>query len=298
MAKKKRRRKRRPLWQDILFLLGFFVGAVVYLYPDISDSWNYYRDQQLIASYSEAVEAMDPETFDKEWADARAYNEQHTVNVIADAFEDEDYILTHPYDTLLNPAGNMVMGYIDIPKINIQLSIYHGVGKEALEKGVGHIEGTSLPIGGLNTHAVLSAHRGLPSALLFTDLDQLGEGDRFFITVLNEKLAYEVDQINVVLPDDPEVQNLIALEEDKDLITLITCTPYGVNTHRLLVRGHRVAMEEAAETTEITDDNSAESAEAYRAELNRIRLIKIVGMGGFFILVFLIWIITRLTRKR
>lgn len=297
MAKKKRRRKRRPLWQDILFLLGFMIGALVWLYPTISDTWNYYRDQKLIASYSEAVESMDQETFDKEWADARAYNRQHTVNVIADAFQNEDYILTHPYDTLLNPLGNEIMGYINIPKINVQLSIYHGVGKEALEKGCGHIEGTSLPIGGNGSHAVLSAHRGLPSALLFTDLDQLKEGDLFYLTILGEELTYEVDQINVVTPEDPEVQNLIAIEEDNDLVTLITCTPYGVNTHRLLVRGHR-KMIEFAEEIEIVAENSLESAEAYRAELNRQRLFKIGGMAAFFVLVILIWIITRLSRKR
>lgn len=297
MAKKKRRRKRRPLWQDILFLLGFLIGALVWLYPTISDTWNYYRDQKLIASYSQAVEAMDQETYEKEWADAREYNAQHRVNVIMDAFQDEEYILTHPYDALLNPTGNEIMGYIDIPKINVQLSIYHGVGKEALEKGCGHIEGTSLPIGGKGTHAVLSAHRGLPSALLFTDLDQLEEGDLFYITVLGEEMAYEVDEINTVLPYDEKVHELIAINEEEDWVTLITCTPYGVNTHRLMVRGHRTETVQTEEQIE-EDLNNVQSAGAYREELNRIRLYKIGGMAGFFVFVILIWIITRIRRRR
>lgn len=230
-----------------IFAILFFLGsASVYFYPMLSNVWNRYRNSQLISEYTDTVSELAPKDFSEYWEAARAYNDQHTENVIIDAFDEnsEEYILTHPYDTLLNPTGNEVMGYIDIPCIDVTLAIYHGISPDVLDRGCGHIEGTSLPIGGPGTHAALSAHRGLPSAKLFTDLDQIVEGDQFYLHILDEILAYEVDQILTVLPE--EVDDLAIIPEE-DLVTLVTCTPYAVNTHRLLVRGHRVPYVELEE---------------------------------------------------
>lgn len=273
--------------KDLFLLLGFFAGALIYLYPTISDTWNFYRNQRLIADYDTSVENLSDKKYRKIMKAAREYNKQHKINRILDVFDDDnDYVLTHPYDTLLNPGENDIMGYLSIPKIDQELAIYHGAGKTALEKGVGHIEGTSLPIGGKNTHAVLSAHRGLPGAKLFTDLDRMKIGDRFYITVLNKKLAYEVDQIVTVLPYEQEE---LAIEKGEDLVTLVTCTPYAVNTHRLLVRGHRVPyaeeepenlMERITETTGYT------------------RIIRMAAIITFFVFVLVFWIASQRKKRR
>ncbi len=214
----------------------FVVGLAILLYPTFSNLYNKHVNRQLVTVYVNDVEEYTDEEIEKEFAEAEAYNKQHKVNTIRDAFDNDEYIMSHPYDDLLNPSGSGAMAYIEIPKISQTLVIYHGTGSEVLEEGVGHVEGTSLPIGGQSTHSVLAAHRGLPSAKLFTDIDQLEIGDQFYITALNRKLAYEVDQIEVV---EPENTDYLAIEEGEDLVTLLTCTPYGVNTHRLLIRGHR-----------------------------------------------------------
>lgn len=221
----------------ILIVLLFLTGASILLYPTVSNMWNEYRNQQLQTTYKQSVENLGEDAYKDILARAREYNSQHTVNTVADAFdENNEYELSHPYDTLLNPNGDEVMGYLEIPGIDLKLVIYHGVGKTALEQGIGHVEGSSLPIGGEDTHSVLAGHRGLPSAKLFTDLDQMEIGDVFYVTVLQEKMQYKVDQIEVVLPSESEYLNI---EPGKDYVTLLTCTPYGVNTHRLLVRGER-----------------------------------------------------------
>ncbi|MCD7813486.1 MAG: class C sortase [Lachnospiraceae bacterium] len=251
MAKKKKKRKKSSVLLNLFFGVGFLIGFGILVYPTVSEIWNTYRSQQLISDYTEAVQELESEDYSQIWAEAREYNEQHTVNTIVDAFDEEEntYVLGHPYDELLDPLGNGTMGYLEIPKINVKLAIYHGTSAEVLEKGVGHIEGTSLPIGGTGTHAVLSAHRGLSNSKLFTDLDQLEIGDVFYLRILDETLAYEVDQILTVEPEETEA---LAIEEDMDLVTLVTCTPYGVNTHRLLVRGHRTEyVEEEAESTSV-----------------------------------------------
>ena len=197
---------------------------------------------KIIASYEDTLEETDDSDLEDILAEAREYNREHKRNYVKDAFtEGEGYILSEPYAHLLDPQGNGVMGYLEIPKIKETLAIYHGAGTEALENGAGHIEGTSLPVGGEGTHAVLAAHRGLPSAKLFTDIDRLEAGDMFYLHVLGETLAYQVDKILTV---DPEDIDALRIEEGEDLVTLLTCTPYGVNTKRLLVRGHRVAWEE------------------------------------------------------
>ena len=293
MAGKKKKKRRSWLWNFMLFLV-FLIGAGILFYPTVSDLWNNYRNQQLISEYTEIVETMESEDFSEIWAEAREYNAQHTVNTILDAFDEEegDYVLSHPYDQVLNPTGNEIMGYLEIPKISVKLAIYHGIGTEALENGCGHIEGTSLPIGGVGTHSVLSAHRGLPSAKLFTDLDQLEIGDLFYITVLDEKLAYKVDQILTVLPEETDD---LAIEEDKDLVTLVTCTPYGVNSHRLLVRGERTEYvpEEDTSTPSMILRNPLEGT-------NRSERLLVIGLMAFIIFLILFGIILKIHdwRKR
>lgn len=232
---KKKKTRRRLI--NLLALLLFLTGAAVLFYPAFSDLWNQYRNSLLIAEYTESVADLDDSRYKEIWRAAKKYNKNHRVNSVIDAFdENSDYQLQPPYDSMLDPNGSGLMGSIEIPKINVKLAIYHGLGKETLENGCGHVEGTSLPTGGKNNHAVLAAHRGLPSAKLFTDLDQLEKGDLFFLHILDKTLAYKVDQIKTVLPSATEE---LAIVEGKDLVTLVTCTPYGVNTHRLLIRGHR-----------------------------------------------------------
>lgn len=174
--------------------------------------------------------------------EAQEYNASHSKNVIIDAFTDEAGESDEEYENLLNPQGNGIMGSIMIPSIDVNLPIFHGTEEEELRAGCGHLQGTSLPVGGQGTHAVLAAHRGLPSAKLFTDLERLKCKDIFYITIMNEKIAYEIDQIKTVLPEETEELEIV---KDEDYVTLITCTPYAVNTHRLLVRGHRIPYEEA-----------------------------------------------------
>lgn len=232
---------------NVVFALMFVAGFLLLTYPTISDQWNTYRQNQLISSYEETVSTMEPEDFSEEWEKARAFNDTLAENnIYGDVFagEDEDLEDTE-YWSVLNAAGDGVMGYISIPKINVKLSIYHGTSDDILQTGVGHLDGTKLPIGGESTHCVLAAHRGLPSARLFTDIDQLEKGDRFYIHVLDEVLAYEVDQIyDMVDKDDMEtLESAMSIVDGEDHVTLFTCTPYGVNTHRLLVRGVRVPYE-------------------------------------------------------
>lgn len=239
----------------IIFGLMFLIGFGILVYPTVADQWNTYRQSRLISSYERTISNMEPEDFTAEWEKAQAFNDTLTQNSIyGDVFGEEDQELEDTdYWQVLNVGGDGVMGYLSIPKINIKLSIYHGTSDEVLQTGVGHLNGTKLPIGGENTHSVLAAHRGLPSARLFTDIDQLEKGDMFYIHVLDETLAYQVDQIlDMVDKDDHEtLEKALQIEEGKDQVTLFTCTPYGVNSHRLLVRGTRVPYtgeEEAAST--------------------------------------------------
>lgn len=220
----------------IFALILFLAGAAVFLYPTVSN-WLAERNQSdVVQEYQEALADAEEDFYAAEWQKAREYNENLAGDPVHDPFVlGTGYALPENYLECLNING--VMGYIEIPKISIRLPIYHGTSEEVLQKGVGHIESTALPIGGEFSHTILTGHRGLPSAKLFTDLDQLGIGDRFYIHVLDQILAYEVDEINTVLPN--ELQKLQPIKE-RDLVTLITCTPYGVNTHRLLVRGTRV----------------------------------------------------------
>lgn len=228
----------------IVFGILFLTGFGILIYPTAADQWNTYRQSRLIYSYEAAVEKMEPEDFSLQWEKARAFNDSFsTNNIYGDIFDSDEQNLTDtPYWKVLNVGGDGVMGYLSIPKIHVRLSIYHGVEEEVLQTGVGHLNGTKLPIGEEGTHSVLAAHRGLPSARLFTDIDQLEKGDFFYIHVLDQVLAYQVDQIlDMVDKDDTAaLEEALQIQEGKDLVTLFTCTPYGVNSHRLLVRGTRV----------------------------------------------------------
>ena len=243
---------------NLLFGLIFLTGFGILTYPTISDQWNTYRQSQLISSYEQAVAVLEPEDYSREWELARNFDEALTRNnIYGDAFGDLEEDLTGTeYWKVLNIAGDGVMGYLSIPRINVKLSIYHGTAEDVLQTGVGHMNGTKLPVGGEDTHSVLSAHRGLPSARLFTDIDQMVRGDKFYIHILDETLAYEVDQIlDMVDKDDMEtLESALQIVPGEDYVTLFTCTPYGVNSHRLLVRGHRVANEEAVAHVRVTAD--------------------------------------------
>lgn len=239
---------------NILFGLLFLIGFGILAYPTIANQWNTYRQSRLISDYNQAVSQMDEEDFDKAWEEARAYNATFEQNsIMSDVFgiDEADDIKGTEYWKVLNVGGDGIMGYITIPKINIKLAIYHGTDTDVLQTGVGHLNGTKLPVGGGGNHTVLSAHRGLPSAKLFTDIDQLKEKDRFYLHILNEDMAYEVDQILPMVDKDDydALQEALKVEEGQDYVTLFTCTPYGVNSHRLLVRGHRVPYDGELETT-------------------------------------------------
>lgn len=219
----------------IVLLLIFLVGLSLLLYPTVSDYWNTLHQSRAIAGYTEQVSTLDNDTYERLLAEAQAYNAALLDK--ADRFQLSEEDLAEYNNTLCVPGTN-VIGYIKIDKINVYLPIYHGTDEAVLQVGVGHLEGSSLPVGGAGTHCVISGHRGLPSAKLFTDLDKLETGDTFSLYVLDETLTYEVDQIRIVLPSE---MTDLAIQDGQDYCTLVTCTPYGINTHRLLVRGHRVA---------------------------------------------------------
>ena len=232
----------------ILLLLVILIGLSLLLYPTASDYWNSFHQSRAIASYAETVAELDDDDYEQYLSEAHAYNETLLNNHHRYQPTDTE---TSQYESLLNVSGNGIMAYIEIPSIDVSLPIYHGTADTVLQIAVGHIEGSSLPVGGVSTHCVVSGHRGLPSARLFTDLDKLTEGDVFLLRVLDEVLTYQVDQIHIVEPQEVE---LLEIEEGKDLCTLVTCTPYGINSHRLLVRGHRVENQESAADVRVTAD--------------------------------------------
>ena len=229
----------------IVLVLMLFVGVCGLLYPSVSQYWNARTQTRAVENYREILDSMKPEDFDAYFEAAESYNQQ-----LSDLKSPlMDYHRLKNYHQTLNISGNGIMGYISIPKLGVELPLYHGITAEVLNVACGHMEGSSLPIGGESTHAVLSAHRGLPHARLFTDLDKMEIGDTFQITVLNRTITYQVDQIKVVRPDNAEY---IQIVEGEDLCTLLTCTPYGVNSHRLLVRGTRI--ENATPVLYVTSD--------------------------------------------
>ena len=226
-------KKKRNVISTAILVVLLLVGLSVMLYPTVSDWWNSRVQTRAIATYNQSVEQMD--TGDKERLLMEAHSYNATLSHLTAPFTNwED---AGNYDKILDISGTGIMGYISIPKIQVELPIYHGTSAEVLNVAVGHLQGSSCPVGGENTHAVISAHRGLPSAKLFSDLDQLVEGDTFTVTILDEVLTYEVEKIFIVKPDELDK---LAIIPGGDYVTLMTCTPYGVNSHRLLVRAHRV----------------------------------------------------------
>ena len=270
---------------NILIILIFLAGLSLLLYPFVANEWNTYRQSKLITTYDQVVaekEETDGIDYQAEWDRAYQYNMDLLPSILPDSFAiaaaaekpDKEYM------ACLNLTGDGTMGYVEIPKIDIKIPIYHTVSTEVLEKAAGHLEGSSLPSGGGSTHAVISAHRGLPSAALFTDLDKLVEGDHFLLYILDEILCYEVDKISVVEPSDTDA---LQVEEDQDLVTLLTCTPYGVNSHRLLVRGHRVEY-----VPEVVEEETVPFAQ--QSLHTNYLLWVVVGIavtGGFILILFL-----------
>lgn len=234
MKKKNETKKRRVSLSTILLVAALLVGMGIMLYPTVSDYWNSLHQTRAIASYDQAVEAMDQTDYQALLAAAETYNRH--LSELSDPFSQAE-LLEEEYQSVLDITGNGIMGYVTIDKIGVDLPIYHGTDEAVLNIAAGHLEGSSLPIGGEGNHSVISAHRGLPSAKLFTKLDELEAGDTFTVTILDQVLTYEVDQILIVEPTQLEALYPVAGE---DYCTLQTCTPYGVNSHRLLVRGHRI----------------------------------------------------------
>lgn len=211
------------------------IGIAVMAYPSVSNLWNSHTESRAISNYDHVLKDTSPEEKEKMWSEAIAYNEALTNS---NARFQENDSETSRYNELLNIGGTGIMGYLKIPKLNIELPIYHGANEGTLRKGIGHVQGSSLPTGGPGTHAALSAHTGLPSAKLFSNLDRMDKGDVFIVKSVDHTMTYKVDQIKIVKPDDVKALNIVP---GKDYCTLITCTPYGINDHRLLVRGHRTA---------------------------------------------------------
>ncbi len=232
----------------ILLFAILLIGLSLLLYPSFADWWNSFHQTRAVASYVEQVASMDDDRYDALWSAAWDYNQS-----LLD--RPNDYLLSEEqkqrYAELLNITDNGIMGYIEIPRIDVLLPVYHGTDEAVLQVAVGHLDWTSLPVGGLGSHCVVSGHRGLPSARLFTDLDQLEVGDTFLLRVLDEVLTYQVDQIRIV---EPHVTEDLLIVEGEDLCTLVTCTPYGINSHRMLVRGHRVETEKQAREIRVTAD--------------------------------------------
>ena len=231
---KKKKKKKKVSITNILLVLIMLTGIGILAYPSVSDWWNSMHATQAIAGYVEAVETMSKEEKEAIFAKAKEYNDS-LPNGVNFNISEEKYA---EYASILDVTGTGIMGYIQIQSIGVNLPVYHGVDEGILQIAVGHIPGSSFPIGGERTHAVMSGHRGLPSAKLFSDLDKLKEGDVFTVTVLDETFTYMIDQIRIVLPEETDE---LAIVDDKEYATLVTCTPYGVNSHRMLMRGHRIA---------------------------------------------------------
>ena len=224
----------------IIFGFIFILGICFIVYPFVSNFVNEKKYKKIINKYDVTVNGSDNNFIDVMFKDASDYNKNLNNNSIRDVFSKDKVVADSLYSNLLNVMNDGVMGYISIPKLELKLPIYHGTDESVLSKGVGHLIGSSLPIGGIGTHSILAAHRGLPSSKLFTDLDKLKKGDVFYVTILHKNLFYEVDNVAVVEPND---LSLLDINAKEDYITLVTCTPYAVNSHRLLVRGRRVTKE-------------------------------------------------------
>lgn len=267
----------------VLSVLIVVIGVIGLFYPTISNYLNEKNTSRVMQSYDATVAQLNEEQRRKELQAAYEYNQVLLArNGYETPIEDEDgnYISGEGYNDILNISGDGIMGYLVIPKLNETVLIFHGTSESVLQSGIGHIENTSLPVGGNSTHAALSGHRGLPSKQLFTDLDQMAVGDVFFIKILGETLAYQVDQILTVLPTEMEA---LAIEENKDYVTLVTCTPYAINTHRLLVRGVRIPYEQAERIQEESGQTASPQTQTYK-ELMLALLVLLIYFAGRFII--------------
>lgn len=270
----------------IILIIVFLVGLGLMMYPTVSDMINKAHQTVAIDTYEQEVAKLSDDDFSSILNEARKYNAALTTNEFPKNSEDLDG--NEEYQKAVNPAGNGMMGYIRIDAINVKMPVYHTTKESVLQSGIGHIPTTSLPVGGESTHAVLTGHRGLSSARLFTDLDKIREGDVFYIYVLDEVLAYQVDQIKTVLPAQTQDLQIV---EGEDHVTLVTCTPYGVNTHRLLIRGTRIPY-----SAEIDEKTEAE-AEA-RSTLTTEQLVLIIGAPILTVLFIIVLINTKKPKKR
>ena len=264
----------------IVMVVLFICGLSLFLYPTISNLYNEYRNKAIIGDYEQATEQVRPEEYQAAKAQAAKYNKHYM-----DPKKLEELGLT--YEEMLDVTGSGMMGYIEIPKISVSLVIYHTIEEDVLQRGIGHVEDSALPIGGENTHAVLAGHTGLPSAKLLTNIDHLDVGDSFYIHVLNEVLEYRIDDISVVLPHETDRLNMVP---GKDHVTLVTCTPYGVNSHRLLVRGVRVN----------SGETSGSGAPAVQQEIIPIEMSTLLTFSliGLLILAVGGWFLARMLRRR
>ena len=268
----------------ILLILIFLTGVILLLYPTFSDWWNSFHQSRAVVSYIGSVTDLNNEEYEKMLEEAREYNAQLARTRTDYELSEEEM---ERYNAELNVSGTGIMGYVDIPSIRVTLPIYHGTEEAVLQTAVGHIESTSLPVGGANTHCVISGHRGLPSARLFTDIDRLTAGDLFTLNVLDEVLTYEVDQILIVEPYDLSCLQIIP---GRDLVTLVTCTPYGINTHRLLVRGHRIETEGGKVS------NIRVMADAIQVDKTLVAVF--IAVPVLLVLIVMVLIITGIQRRR
>lgn len=273
-------KKKTDIISTVILLFILLVGLSVMFYPTVSDWWNSRVQSRAIANYDQTIQHIDPHRYDEIWAEANEYNKK--LAELYAPFSNADEI--DGYDDILDLSGTGIMGYITIPVIKVELPVYHGTSAEVLNIAAGHLKGSSLPVGGKNTHAVISAHRGLPSARLFTDLDQLVKGDTFTITILDQIFTYEVEEILIVNPDEMDKLSIIP---DGDYVTLMTCTPYGVNTHRLLIRSHRI-------------DTVYEKTVKVIADAVQVDPMLVVPVIAFILLIFLIifWIVSSKNKPR
>lgn len=281
--------KRRQTLRIIGLVLVFLLALGLILYPVISNHFNTKYASQIQTSYEAIIEEVDNSDLLAEKEKANTYNESITPGAaVEDSYSQEALLTaTHDYEGLLNIAGDGIMGYVKIPKIGVQLPIYHGTDNDSLERGIGHLLGSSLPVGGNSTHTILTAHSGMASQKMFSDLPQLEIGDVFYLRILGETLAYQVDQINTVLPHDT---TFLGIEHGEDLATLVTCTPFGINTHRLLVRGERISYEEAETIVETTQEEVAESTwEQHYLKGVSIGLLCVLIILVIAVVIWLIW---------
>lgn len=283
----KSNKKRKMTIKDIIRLIVLVVAFAVLLYPTVSSYVNEKNGSKVVSNYdAESVRLSNAEK-EKMLEDARAYNKEMLSNIdLIDPFSQGETSIDERYESLLNMDGSGMMGYIRIPKIKVEIPVYHGTSESVLQAGVGHFWGTSLPVGGESTHTVLTGHRGLPTKTLFTNMDKLVEGDVFYIKVLDETLAYKVDQILTVLPEETEALSIVP---GQDYATLVTCTPYAINTHRLLVRGHRIPYEEAVKIEKNTSTG---------IELSFTTKVLIVTLGIIFIGLIIAMLYSLYDKKR